>query len=99
MNATAGRWAITAALAAGTFSAARQVRGDEIIRPCPPGTAAHTDAGKALEALDSDIRKLAPGADPAPLEKRIEALGEQACFRLAGDLSVAAKSGLALPAW
>jgi len=96
----ASAWAVAAAIVCGgTFIATRPASADELIRPCQPGTPAHAAAAKALDALDQEIRKLAPGADPAPLEKRLAVLDEQECFRIVGSLGVEAKSGLALRTW
>ena len=80
------------------LGAARPAAGD-VMRPCRPGTPEHTAAGKALDALDAEIRKLAPAADPAPLKKRLQDLGQQACFLLIDGLDPDAKSGLALRTW
>jgi hypothetical protein len=81
------------------LTAAGPAAADEVSRPCRPGTPAHDAARQALDGLDGDIRKLAPGADPAPLARRVRSLGEQACFRIRGGLVVDAKSGLALRIW
>jgi hypothetical protein len=92
-------WAIAVAITGAVAAARPAAAAPEIIRPCRPGTPAHDAASKALDALDRDIRKLAPAADPAPLSKRLAALGAQACFRIVGDLGPDAKSGLALRTW
>ena len=95
---TRGRgWAI-AAIAVGASAFSWSAAADEIIRPCKPGTPEHAAAGKALNALDADIRKLAPGADPERLKKRLGDLGAQTCFQIV-DLDADAKSGLALRTW
>lgn len=91
-------WALAAAIITDCLTA-DPAAADEVIRPCRPGTPAHDAARQALDGLDGDIRKLAPGADPAPLGRRVRSLGEQACFRIRGGLDVDAKSGLALRTW
>ena len=98
MGSRTNRWAI-AAIAAIASGTARPASADEIIRPCRPGTPAHTAAGAALAAIDVEIRQLAPAEDPEPLKTRLEDLGKQACFRFLDGLDVHAKSGLALRTW
>ncbi len=97
MDNGARRW-LVAAIAFGAAAFTRPAAADEIIRPCKPGTPEHTAAGKALDHLDAEIRKLAPGADPEPLKKHLGDLAAQACFRIV-DLDADAKSGLALRTW
>jgi hypothetical protein len=95
----ASRQAVAAAIAIAVIAGTRVAAAREIIRPCRAGTPAHDAAAKALDALDADIRKLGPASDPAPLMKRLQALGDQQCFRIVGGLSADAKSGLALRTW
>jgi len=96
----ASAWAVAAAIACGgTIAIAQPAVADDLIRPCKPGTAEHAEANKALDALDAEIHKLAPAADPVPLTKRLAALGKQGCFRIVDGLDVEAKSGLALRTW
>jgi hypothetical protein len=99
MGTRARLWVASAAIAYGGIAAARPARAHEVSRPCRPGTSAHDAAREALAALDSDIRGLGPAADPATLEKRLTALSEQVCFRIGGELTVKARSGLALRTW
>jgi hypothetical protein len=95
------RRAIAAAIAGAlaVVAGAQTAAAGGIIRPCHAGTPAHDAAASALAALDDDIRKLAPAADPAPLARRLQDLGEQQCFRVLGGLRANARSGLALRTW
>jgi hypothetical protein len=85
--------AAVAALANAVPAAARE------LRPCRPGTSEYKEARAKLDALDAEIRGLAPAADPAPVERKLAALEKQSCFALAGHLAVRARSGLALRTW
>jgi len=71
----------------------------QLIRPCRPGTPAYEDARAKLDAIDAEIRKLTPAADPEPAAKKLAALSDETCFRIVGHLDVEAKSGLALRTW
>jgi hypothetical protein len=91
--------ALIVAVAVVGTAAAVPVAAEEVVRPCRVGSPVHVAATQAVAALDADIRKLAPAADPASLMKRIEELGQQTCFRIGGGLSADAKSGLSLRTW
>ena len=70
-----------------------------VVRPCRPGTPEHKQAAARLEEVSAAILGLAPAEDPKPAIDKLEALGRLACFEIVGELSVEAKSGLALKSW
>ena len=86
--------AIATILAGAQAAAARPV-----VRPCRPGTPAHTQAAARLEEVSAAILRLAPADDPKPAIDRLEALGQLACFAIVGELTVEAENGLALRSW
>jgi hypothetical protein len=94
----ARRWTIAAGVIAWAVAIGRPAAA-EVVGPCRAGTPEHAAARETLDALDRDIRRTAPGADPQPLNQRLEVLGRQRCFRILSGLDATAKSGLALRTW